>query len=299
MPDRPQPRRATNRPVFPRSANYETFVDCAAYAVGERPTRHDPRAAADAFEVATFFSGGSAMSRFKRTLKRHRHTLLLIAAIFSLAVQPLVRWSGNGPLLYNAFAYLLMLAIFLAIFERRIERITAVALGIPVLVGNLVELTSVGAIKFAAAMVYHGFAVAFIGYAVVVILRGVFRSGRIGADQIAGALSGYVLAGVAWGNGYVMIDLTVDHAFQIAEGLQWQLAADDTRRSLFNYFSFATLTTMGYGDVTPRVPSACTMAWLEAMFGQYYLAILIGQLMGIRLAQSQQSGGIQNKTAPT
>jgi hypothetical protein len=237
------------------------------------------------------------MSRLKKTLQRHRHLLLLIAAMIGLAVQPLIRWPGSSPVIYDLFAYLLLLAIFLAIFERRTERIVAVVIGIPALTGNFIELTSTGTTKLAGALVYHGLVMAFIGYAVVIILRGVFRSGRIGADQIAGALSGYVLAGVAWGNAYVILDLTVDQPFQIAEGLQWQLAAADTRRSLFNYFSFATLTTMGYGDVTPRVPGACTLAWLEAMFGQYYLAILIGQLMGMRMSQLPQTA--DNRKAAT
>src|SRR5689334_12046458 len=156
------------------------------------------------------------MSQFKKTLQRHRHLLLLITALVGMVVQPLVHLHKSGPLLHDLVAYLLLLAVFLAIFERYRERIIGTVIALPALVANCVELTTTGTTKLAAALVYHGLIVAFIGFAVVVILRGVFRSGRIGLDQIAGAFSGYVLAGVAWGNAYVILDLTVDQSFQIA-----------------------------------------------------------------------------------
>ncbi len=67
--------------------------------------------------------------------------------------------------------------------------------------------------------------------------------------------------------------------------MEWQLHQDDARRFLFNYFSFSTLTTVGYGDVTPLAPAACSLSWLEAMFGQFYMAVFIGQLIGLKLIQ--------------
>ena len=197
-----------------------------------------------------------------------------------------MRLPTGGPLVSQIIAYSILLAVFLAIFQGRTERWIGFVLAIPAISANLVEHASTGTTKLIAAMIYHGCGMLFIGMAVVVILRGVFRSGKVGVDEIAGAFSGYLLTGIVFGNAYMVIDLLVPNAFQIADGLVWHLEADDTKRSLFNYYSFTTLTTMGYGDVTPLAPAACTLAWLEAMFGQYYFAVLIGQLMGIKLRRA-------------
>ena len=62
---------------------------------------------------------------------------------------------------------------------------------------------------------------------------------------------------------------------------------------MFNYFSLVTLTTMGYGDVTPARAPATMLATLEAVFGQFYIAVLVAQLVGLRLAQALQPGDAQ------
>ena len=55
---------------------------------------------------------------------------------------------------------------------------------------------------------------------------------------------------------------------------------------MFDYFSLVTLTTMGYGDITPARAPATVFATLEAIFGQFYIAILVAQLVGLRLVQA-------------
>jgi hypothetical protein len=67
----------------------------------------------------------------------------------------------------------------------------------------------------------------------------------------------------------------------------------DRRFAVFNYFSLVTLTTMGYGDVTPARAPATMLATLEAVFGQFYIAVLVAQLVGLRLAQALQPGDAQ------
>ena len=62
---------------------------------------------------------------------------------------------------------------------------------------------------------------------------------------------------------------------------------------MFNYFSLVTLTTMGYGDVTPVRAPATIFATLEAVFGQFYIAVLVAQLVGLRLAQALQPDDAQ------
>ena len=55
----------------------------------------------------------------------------------------------------------------------------------------------------------------------------------------------------------------------------------------FLYFSFVTITTLGYGDVLPLSPTAQTVAWIEAVFGQLYIAIVVARLVGLQIAHSR------------
>lgn len=217
--------------------------------------------------------------------QRHKHVVLLLTAILGLSLQPLMHLLPLGLVLFELCAYALILFVFLSVFERVGERRIALAIGLPAIAANLIGHFSSSTVKAVAMPIFHGLLVAFLAFAVGVILRGVFRRGRIGADQIVGAIAGYLLAGIAWANLYVVVYLFVPDAFSIAEGLRWQLHGEVTRRFLFNYYSFITLATVGYGDVSPLAPTACSLAWLEALFGQFYTAVFIGQLIGLKLAQ--------------
>jgi len=220
---------------------------------------------------------------------RHKHLLLLVVAIVGLSLQPLTHRTGIGPIVFELLEYLLLLVVFLVIFHRRVERRIALSVGVPAIAASIVGNLTTGETSTAAMTTYHVLGVLFLGFAVAVILRGVFSSERIGHDQILDVFSGYLLAGIAWGNLYVMLHMLVPDAFNVAAGLAWQLEADDSRRFLFNYFSFITLTTVGYGDVTPLAPAACVLAWLEAMFGQFYTAVFVGQLIGLKLSQPRKA----------
>jgi len=63
------------------------------------------------------------------------------------------------------------------------------------------------------------------------------------------------------------------------------------RESIFVYFSLTTLTTIGYGDVAPVAPSARSAAMLEGVFGQFYIAVVVAQLVGSKLAEAATRGG--------
>ena len=53
------------------------------------------------------------------------------------------------------------------------------------------------------------------------------------------------------------------------------------------YYSLVTLTTVGYGDVTPTTPAARTLSWLEAVTGQFYLAVLVAGLVGLHIGRAR------------
>ena len=101
-----------------------------------------------------------------------------------------------------------------------------------------------------------------------------------------GAACGYLLAGVAWSNLFQVCEIVYPGSFSFSTTIIGQPAAPQERAAVFNYFSFATLTTTGYGDITPLRGPATAFAMLETIFGQFYVAVLVAQLVGIRLAQA-------------
>jgi hypothetical protein len=127
------------------------------------------------------------------------------------------------------------------------------------------------------------FAAAFFSYVTVVLIRHIFLdSDRVDADLICGAISVYLLIGVTFGFAYVCLNALAPGSFS---GVEAGLARPQELVRDFNYFSFVTLTTLGYGDITPQSYQAGVLAYLEAIVGQVYLAVLVARLVGMHIAQ--------------
>jgi hypothetical protein len=115
------------------------------------------------------------------------------------------------------------------------------------------------------------------------MLSHVFQTRRITRETIAGAICAYLLLAATWANVFSMIEHLRPGSFA---NLTVNIAEDTEKASLrrrsaeFSYFSFVTLSTLGYGDITPLTRSARNLAALEAIFGQLYLAVLIARLVG-------------------
>src|SRR5262249_35277968 len=104
-------------------------------------------------------------------------------------------------------------------------------------------------------------------------------------DSVFGSICGYLLLGMAWGVLYSMLDTVWPGSFAVGDRLAEHVETGDSRIQLFTYYSFITLTTVGYGDVTPLSTPARTCAWLEALTGQFYLAVLVAGLVGALLSK--------------
>ena len=118
------------------------------------------------------------------------------------------------------------------------------------------------------------------------IVQSTFESQELSWDTVFGAICGYLLLGVAWGLTYAMIHAVNPESFQLGNAILPQMEQGDSSRNIFMYYSFVTLTTVGYGDVTPASIPARTLSWVEAVTGQLYLAVLIAGLIGDLVARN-------------
>lgn len=114
-----------------------------------------------------------------------------------------------------------------------------------------------------------------------VILVQVYRPGSVTPHRIFGAVAAYLLLGLVWAQAYQLVSLAHPGAFTGA------VAA--SAETTWVYFSFVTLTTTGYGDITPVHASARSLANLEALIGQLYPAILLARLVSLEVTWQGKS----------
>jgi hypothetical protein len=131
-------------------------------------------------------------------------------------------------------------------------------------------------------VIHHIAVLTFLLIMLAYIVISIAKHKTVTAETLLGAVCGYFLLGVTWTEVYLLI-LSVDpNAFSDhSTYISYRAYAHH-----FLYYSFETLTTLGYGDILPLSGIARTFSWLEAVTGQIYLAVWIAQLVGLRIAQA-------------
>ena len=116
------------------------------------------------------------------------------------------------------------------------------------------------------------FAAVFSAYATWVLLVGIVRSERVTGDVLAGALAAYVMAGLAFAVVYGVIENFRPGAFETARAFPASFPD-------LVYFSFVTLLTIGFGDVTPAAPLARAVVLFEGLFGVVFTTVVMASLV--------------------
>ncbi len=107
----------------------------------------------------------------------------------------------------------------------------------------------------------------------------VLFTGRVDQNKIIGAICIYLLLGLLWAFAYLIAETYYPGSMNGLEHDQWQYNTGD-----LVYYSLVTLTTLGYGDITPDQPITKFLAYMEAVIGIFYTTILVASLIGIRLS---------------
>ena len=117
------------------------------------------------------------------------------------------------------------------------------------------------------------------------LMRSIFRSeDRITGDTLCGAASVYLLLGLIWTMVFSILEKTAPGSFRFAGQVG---SAEQFDR--FLGFSYTTLTTLGYGNVAPATPQADALATIEAIVGQFYLAVVIARFVALQIVQGSNS----------
>ena len=209
---------------------------------------------------------------------RWRHLALLISILMLFSVTPLVVTFKRGILVLDIIAVAMFVAGSYALSERKHLFLIAIVLS-AISIGSTTLVIAVG--QHWAVALSHACIIVLVTFFPITILGYVLRSGSVTVDRIFAAICVYMLIGFAWTFSYALLEEMVPGSFG---GL-----ADISRNDYvahvqqLRYFSFMTLTTVGYGDVVPRSPIARTIAALEAIMGQIYLTVLVARLVGLHI----------------
>ena len=114
--------------------------------------------------------------------------------------------------------------------------------------------------------------------------RQVLFTGAVDTNRIVGAICIYLLMGLIWALMYLFIAQAIPGAFNGVEQLVWYDNFADVA-----YYSYVTLTTLGYGDISPVAPIARFLVYMEAVIGVFYMAILVASLIGVGINASKKN----------
>jgi hypothetical protein len=197
-------------------------------------------------------------------------SILLALLIASLFVAPLVR--EEFPRLATATAGLSYLVFVVGALV--VARTVWGALAVSVLAGAAIALEVVHQVDASDPLVVWRLSAACLvfGLFALVTLARVFAPGPVTSHRLVGAVAAYLLVGVTWAHAYGLIEAVRHGSFQAAGGPVGAYPR-------FLYYSFVTLTTVGYGDITPVSSAARSLSNLESLVGVLYPAILIGRLL--------------------
>lgn len=124
---------------------------------------------------------------------------------------------------------------------------------------------------------------AFYFLAIAILMKKISFDTIVTADTIKGGISIYILLGLFWADLYMILLLVDPNAISNISS-NYEIAAFECY-----YYSFTTLTTLGYGDLAPVAKYARILAILEAVTGPVYLAIFVAQIIGLSIAQKLKS----------
>jgi voltage-gated potassium channel len=200
---------------------------------------------------------------------------LLISLVVLFICAPFVEEFKGGDLVVTGLFSLVLLAGVLAVADRKRILVFAIMLVIPAIAGRWInhfwpDLVS-AALFLTAGLILIAFVVAN-------LLRFVLRAPSVNVEVLCASIAAYLMLGLMWAMAYWLVD-------QITPGGAFSYNTNAGPRSMKGftgfYFSFITLSTVGYGDITPVSRTARWLAAMEAMTGLLYVAVLIARLVSL------------------
>lgn len=209
---------------------------------------------------------------------RYSTVKLLIALALLFISAPFVEDLPQGDLIEAVLMTLVMVSSVLAVGGHRRTLIAALALVVPAIIGKWINHLRPDLLPPEGFLIPS---VIFFVFIILHLLYFIVRSPKVNTEVLCAGVAGFLMLGVLWVPVYVLVARLNPAAFRVPDG---------SALNGFNafYFSFMTLCTVGYGDITPVSKVARMLAVTEAIAGLFYMAVLISRLVSIYSSARQQ-----------
>lgn len=207
--------------------------------------------------------------------RRFSTVQLLIALALFFIWAPFVEEIEGGELIVSILFSLVLLSAVLAVAERKRVLLIAIVLAIPAIAGKWINHFQPDLVPPALFLVAGLFLMIFV---IANLIRFVLRAPSVNTEVLCASISAYLMLGLMWTLAYWLVD-------QLTPGGAFSFNTNAGTRSMNGftgfYFSFITLSTVGYGDITPVSRIARWLAAMEAMTGLLYVTVLIARLVAL------------------
>jgi hypothetical protein len=207
--------------------------------------------------------------------RRFSTVQLLIALAVLLICAPFVEELEGGHLILSVLFSLVLIAAVVAVADRKRTLAIALVLAVPAITARWINHFRPDLVHPSVFLICALVLLAFvIGHLLSIILR----APVVTVDVLCASIAAYLMLGLTWTVAYWLVD-------QVTPGGAFSFNTDRGEHSMNGftgfYFSFITLSTVGYGDITPVSQAARWLAALEAMTGLLYVAVLIARLVSL------------------
>lgn len=203
----------------------------------------------------------------------HPYAVLLFAELGLILIYPFLSTLRAGDEFFRLLAVIVFLTSLYAVKGR--GRITTIALilGAPAIALRIINIAEHRELVRVPDEISG---LVFLIFITAVLIWTIIANPSVTADTLAGAVSAYLLVGITFGLAYLLIESLVPGSFRdtIQPGKHFTPAD-------FTFFSFVTLTTVGYGDIVPWGAHARSLAIIECVLGIMYPAVLVSRLVGL------------------
>jgi len=208
-------------------------------------------------------------------LLRFSGVYFLTALVLLIITGPFIERLEYGILIESVLMTLVLFSAVLAIGGRRRTLIWSSVLVVPALAGKWVNYFRP---DLAPPEIFLAAAVLFTGYVVLHLFGFILRAPRVTMEVLCTAVANYLMLGLLWAFGYNLVSGVTPDAFVVTYSAT---AGHMMKGANALYFSYATLCTVGYGDIVPVSGVARMLAVLEAIVGMFYMAMLIARLVAL------------------
>lgn len=223
-----------------------------------------------------------------------RFLFLLVSLLLMLMIGPFMsRQRGESWVLNILFSLSFLTGVYAVSDRRRLLVLAALGCGVG-MAGRWI--TYFYASTFLIAATAAAQIVFFLSVAAVLLIH-VLENERVTIDKISAALCVYLLLGLTWALMYNLLERFEGGSFLFQGSPLPPVNGSEYSSQEFMrwiYYSFVTLTTLGYGDVVPATSKAQGLATLEAIIGQFYLAVLVARLVGLHIAHAAGRNSAEN-----